>query len=43
MPRLICHMLGKHRPAVVVTGFREGRPVPEQVCPHCGGRRHNVV
>jgi hypothetical protein len=39
MRKLICHILGRHRPALVVVGYADDHPVTETVCPHCGTRR----
>jgi hypothetical protein len=39
MRKLLCHLLGRHRPAIVVVGYADDHPVTEAVCPHCGARR----
>jgi hypothetical protein len=39
MRKLFCHLLGRHRPALVVVGYADDHPVTESVCPHCGARR----
>jgi hypothetical protein len=36
MRRLICIVIGHHRPAVVVSRYDEGHPVPVVRCDHCG-------
>jgi hypothetical protein len=36
MRRLLCIVIGHHRPAVVVSGYDEGHPVPVVRCDHCG-------
>ena len=36
MRRLICIVIGHHRPAVVVSRYDEGHPVPLVRCEHCG-------
>ncbi len=36
MRRLLCHLLRRHRPALVVVGFADDHPVTAAVCPHCG-------
>jgi hypothetical protein len=39
MRKIICHLLGRHRPALVVIGYTDDHPVTAAVCPHCGSRR----
>jgi hypothetical protein len=34
--KLICHLLGRHHPVVVVVGYSDDHPVTAPVCPHCG-------
>jgi hypothetical protein len=36
MRRLLCIVIGHHRPAVVVAGYDNGHPVPVVRCEHCG-------
>jgi hypothetical protein len=36
MRRLICIVIGQHRPAVVVARYVDGHPVPIARCEHCG-------
>jgi hypothetical protein len=43
MRKLICHLLGRHRPALVVVGFDEDHPVTAEDCPHCATHKHYVV
>jgi hypothetical protein len=43
MLKLICQLMGRHRPALVVVGFADDHPVTASVCPHCGKRRRPVV
>lgn len=35
MPKLLCQ-IGKHRPALIVVGFEDDRPVTACVCARCG-------
>jgi hypothetical protein len=39
MRSILCHLLGRHQPTVVVVGFSDDHPVAASVCPHCGKRR----
>jgi hypothetical protein len=39
MPKLLCHLLGRHRPALVVVAFVDDHPVTQAVCPHCAAQR----
>ena len=38
MSKLFCHLIGRHRPALVVVAYADGRPVTAAVCATCGAR-----
>ena len=38
MRKIFCHILRRHRPAIVVVGYADDHAVTAPVCPHCGQR-----
>jgi hypothetical protein len=38
MRKVLCHILRRHRPAVVVVGYADDHAITAPVCPHCGQR-----
>jgi len=42
---LLCRLIGRHRPALVVVGYADDHPVTACACPRCGkpARQHQMV
>jgi hypothetical protein len=43
---LLCRLIGRHRPTLVVVGYADDRPVTACSCPRCGkaaARQHQMV
>jgi hypothetical protein len=36
MRKIFCHILRRHRPAVVVVGYADDHAITAPVCPYCG-------